>query len=117
MVYDIGKDDETFEWYDVRNGKRSECRLLAGKMDVLAAPVPGSAAAAAAANGLKQTPAAAPHLQKRPGYGGDGGGGGFGGGPAHAGAPERKKKLKTASGGWRFVADPGSLLWWAVLLL
>jgi hypothetical protein len=49
VTYSMGNDDESFEWYNVRTASRSECRLMEGRVDILAMPVPKSATGARAA--------------------------------------------------------------------
>ncbi|DBB17059.1 hypothetical protein WJX82_011497 [Trebouxia sp. C0006] len=36
ITYKFNTDDESFEWYDLRNRNQDECKILKGKVDVLA---------------------------------------------------------------------------------
>jgi len=36
ITYKFNTDDESFEWYDLRNRNQEECKILKGKVDVLA---------------------------------------------------------------------------------
>ena len=35
ITYKFNTDDESFEWYDLRNRNQDECKILKGKVDVL----------------------------------------------------------------------------------
>ena len=36
ITYNFNTDDESFEWYDLRNRNSKECSILKGKIDLLA---------------------------------------------------------------------------------
>ena len=36
ITYKFNTDDESFEWYDLRNRNQEECKILKGRVDVLA---------------------------------------------------------------------------------
>ena len=36
ITYKFNTEDESFEWYDLQNRNQNECKLLKGRVDVLA---------------------------------------------------------------------------------
>jgi len=51
IVYDMGEDDESFEWFNIRLGSRDEVRVLPGQPVDVRAAIPPAARAAAGKGG------------------------------------------------------------------
>lgn len=61
ITYKFNTEDESFEWYDLRNRNQNECKVLKGKIDVLAQSEQPPAAKSAVQNGYRTM-----HKQGRP---------------------------------------------------
>lgn len=55
ITYNFNQADESFEWYDLRHKNQDECKVLKGRVDVLAKSTQAPAARAPAQNGLRKT--------------------------------------------------------------
>ena len=53
ITYNFNTTEESFEWYDLRNRKQEECKLLKGRIDVLAKSDQPASVQASSQNGHK----------------------------------------------------------------